>query len=245
MCARGWFREGCHRGAQQIQGGLSTRHTDRNPFSREQIMLKVFGTKASRASRALWMCRELGIPHEHVEVHFADGSNQTPQFLAVNPNGKIPAIDDEGFRLWESMAINIYLAKKHGSPLMPRELQQEMLVLQWSFWVMAEVEKPLLTLMLQRLELPEGSPAAKYLRERNPKDPAAEKLAIEALDKPLGVLEQQLSGRDYLLGSDFTVADLNVASVLSWAIAGKLDLSARPNVLQWLKRCTSRPAMRG
>lgn len=119
-------------------------------------MLKVFGTKSSRASRALWMCRELGIPHEHVEVHFADGSNQTAQFLAVNPNGKIPAIDDDGFCLWESMAINIYLAKKHGSPLLPNDLQQEMQVLQWSFWVMTEVEKPLLTVMLQRLGAPRG-----------------------------------------------------------------------------------------
>jgi glutathione S-transferase len=208
-------------------------------------MLKVFGTKASRASRALWICRELGIPHEHVEVHFADGSNQTPEFLSINPNGKIPAIDDDGFRLWESMAINIYLAKKHGSALMPRDLQQEMQVLQWSFWVMTEVEKPLLTVMLQRLELPEGSPAAKYLRERNPKDPAAEQQALEALQKPLNILEKQLEGRDYLLGADFTVADLNVASVMSWAIAAKLDLATRPNVHQWLKRSTSRPAMRG
>jgi glutathione S-transferase len=208
-------------------------------------MLKVFGTKSSRAARALWMCRELGIPHEHIEVHFADGSNHTAEFLAVNPNGKIPAIEDDGFRLWESMAINIYLAKKHDSPLLPKDLQQEMLVLQWSFWVMTEVEKPLLTVMLQRFELPEGSPGAKYLRERNPKDPAVEKQALDALEKPLTILEQQLTGRDYLLGAQFTVADLNVASVLAWSLAAKFDLSARPNVQQWLKRCVSRPAMRG
>ncbi len=208
-------------------------------------MLKVFGIKSSRAARALWMCRELGIPYEHVDIHFADGSNQTAEFLAINPNGKIPAIDDEGFRLWESMAINIYLAKKHHSPLMPSDLQQEMLVLQWSFWAMVEVEKPLLTVMLQRMELPEGTPAAKYLRERNPKNPVTEQQAVETLQKPLAVLEQHLSGRDYLLGAQFTVADLNAASVLSWALAAKLDLSNWPNVTQWLKRCTSRPAMRG
>jgi glutathione S-transferase len=191
------------------------------------------------------MCRELGIPHEHIEVHFADGSNQTAQFLAINPSGKIPAIEDDGFCLSESMAINIYLAKKHGSALLPSNLQQEMWVLQWSFWVMTEVERPLLTVMLQRWELPEGTPGAKYLRERNPKDPAVEKQAVEALEKPLAILEQQLTGRDYLLGAQFTVADLNVASVLAWAMPAKLDLSARPNVQQWLGRCTSRPAMRG
>jgi len=208
-------------------------------------MLKVFGTKASRASRALWMCRELGVPFEHVEVHFADGSAQQPEFLAVNPNGKIPAIDDDGFSLWESMAINIYLAKKHGSALLPSDLQQEMLVLQWSFWAMTEVEKPLLTVMLQRVELPEGTPAAKYLRSRNPKSPEAEQQALEALEKPLSILDQHLSNRDYLVGNDFTVADLNVASVVSWASAAKLDLATKPNLQQWLKRCISRPAMRG
>jgi glutathione S-transferase len=204
-------------------------------------MLKVFGTKASRASRALWMCRELGIPFELVETHFADGSTHTPEFLAINPNGKIPAIDDDGFRLWESMAINIYLAKKHASPLLPPDLQQEMLALQWSFWVMTEVEKPLLTVMLQRMELPEGS----YLRERNPKNPAAEEQALRALQQPLAVLERHLHGRDHLLGAQFTVADLNVATVLSWSRPANLDLSGTPQVQQWLKRCLSRPAARG
>ena len=207
-------------------------------------MLKVFGTKASRASRALWMCRELGVPFEHVEVHFADGSAKQPEFLAVNPNGKIPAINDAGFNLWESMAINIYLAKKHESPLMPSDLQQEMLVLQWSFWAMSEVEKPLLAVMMQRIELPDNA-AGQYLRSRNPKSPEAEQQALEALEKPLSVLDQHLATREYLLGPDFTVADLNVASVLSWALAGKLDLSAKPNLQKWLKRCTSRPAARG
>jgi glutathione S-transferase len=209
-------------------------------------MLKVFGTKASRAGRALWMCRELDVPFEHVEVHFADGGAQQPEFLAVNPNGKIPAIDDDGFKLWESMAINIYLAKKYRSGLMPNDLQQEMLVLQWSFWAMAEVEKPLLTAMLQRIELPpENTPAGQYLRSRNPKNPEAEQQALAALEKPLSVLDQHLSARDYLVGNDFSVADLNVASVMGWALMGNIDLSARPNVHKWLQRCAARPAARG
>jgi glutathione S-transferase len=213
--------------------------------SKEVCMLKLYGIKNSRASRTLWLCRQLGIQFEQVQVRFADGSAKAPDYLAVNPNGKIPAIDDDGFRVWESMAINFYLAKKHQSPLAPQTLQDEALMLQWSFWVMTEVEKMLLTVLLQRMEFPPDSQAGKYFRERNPKNPEAEKQAIEGLAKPFSVLNAHLSGRDYLLGSQFTLADLNVAAVLSWAAASKLDLSATPNVQAWLQRCLSRPAARG
>ena len=79
--------------------------------------LKIYGVPLSRAYRALWMANELGLDYENVPIHFADGSAKTPEYLAVNPNGRIPAIDDNGFKLWESMAINLYLAKKHGSGL--------------------------------------------------------------------------------------------------------------------------------
>jgi glutathione S-transferase len=193
----------------------------------------------------MWMCRELGVPCEHVEIHFGDGSAKTDDYLAINPNGKIPAIDDDGFRLWESMAINIYLAKKYDSPLMPKHPKGEALVLQWSFWVMAEVEKPLLSILLQRLQVPADSPTGGNTRERSPKNQEAESMSVAALERPLAVLNEHLGGRDYLLGESFTVADLNVASVLAWAIVSKLDLSAVPNVQTWLGRCMARPAARG
>ena len=142
------------------------------------------------------------------------------------------------------MAINIYLAKKHGGELAPKSLEDEARMLQWSFWAMTEVEKPLLTLYMQRAQLPPGSEVEKYFRERSPKDPAAEQAAIKALEQPLSVLNGQLAKREYLLGDSFTLADLNVASVLSMGLAAKFDFSAYPNVQQWLARCTSRPAAR-
>ena len=93
------------------------------PRVREVTMsnLKIYGVPLSRAYRALWMANELGLDYENVPIHFADGSAKTPEYLAVNPNGRIPAIDDNGFKLWESMAINLYLAKKHGSGLLPKQ----------------------------------------------------------------------------------------------------------------------------
>jgi glutathione S-transferase len=207
-------------------------------------MLKVYGTPGSRAARTLWICRELGLEYEHVPVHFVDGGTKSAEYLAVNPAGKIPAIDDAGFRLAESMAINIYLAKKHGSDLMPKDLEGESRVLQWSFWAMTEIEKPLLNILMQRLELPPGSPAEKYFRERSPKDPKVEPAALEALRGPLTYMNEHLGKSEYLLGPSFSVADLNVASIMGFALTAKLDLSAYPNVQQWLSRCMARPAAR-
>jgi hypothetical protein len=100
----------------------------------------------------------------------------------VNPNGRIPAIDDNGFKLWESMAINLYLAKKHGSGLLPKTMEDEAQAIQWSFWVMTEVEKPALAVLLHRF----------FLRE----DQRDSKLADEGeqqLQKPLEVLDQRLA----------------------------------------------------
>jgi glutathione S-transferase len=208
-------------------------------------MLKLYGIKNSRALRSQWLCRELGIPVEYVQTSFADGTAHVPEYLAINPNGKIPAIDDDGFHLWESMAVNFYLAKKHRSPMLPGDLQSEALILQWSFWVMTEVEKPLLTVLLQRMEFQPDTPTGKYFLERSPKNPAAEKEAIETLAKPFKVLNAHLAGRDYLLGSQFSLADLNVASVLVWVKASKLDISAYPELQRWLQACLSRPAVKG
>jgi glutathione S-transferase len=190
------------------------------------------------------VCRELGLQYEHVPTHFADGGTKAAEFLAINPAGRIPAIDDDGFYLAESMAITIYLAKKNGGALAPKSLEDEARMLQWSFWAMTEVEKSLLTVYMQRAEWPAGSELAKYFNERSPKNPATEQAAIKALEHPLSVLNDHLASRQYLLGDTFTLADLNVASVLSMGLAAKFDFGAYPNVQQWLTRCVSRPAAR-
>ena len=78
------------------------------------MALKIYGVARSRAFRTLWMAKELGLDYEHVKVDFATGATRTAAHLALNPNGQVPVIDDNGFVLWESMAINLYLAKKYG-----------------------------------------------------------------------------------------------------------------------------------
>ena len=193
--------------------------------------LTIYGVARSRAARTYWMARELGLDYESNPVHFATGETKTEAFLAINPNGRIPAIDDDGFRLYESMAINLYLAEKHGGPLALATLQERALASQWSFWVMTEVEKPLLTVLLHRVIYPED--------QRRP-DIAAE--AIDTLDQPFAVLDRHLAERDYLVADRFTVADLNVASVFAWARMADVEFGAYTRLEAWLTRCLGRPA---
>jgi len=198
------------------------------------MALKIYGVARSRAARVLWMAKELGLDYEHVKVDFATGETRTPAHLALNPNGHVPVIDDDGLILWESMAINLYLAKKYGAGgLYPSRLEDEARAWQWSFWGVTEVERPVLTAMMNRAIYPESQ-----------RDPAAADAAEKTLAQPLGVLDGVLARTAYLLGGNFTVADLNVASILAWARPAQIDMSAFPKVAEWLRICAERPAAR-
>ena len=194
------------------------------------MALKIYGVARSRAFRTLWMAGELGLSYEHIKTDFEGGTRQA-EFLKINPNGHVPAIDDGGFILWESMAINLYLAKKYASgTLYPTRLEGEALAWQWSFWGMTEVERPSLTALLNRIG-PEDK-----------RDTAAADAAERALAAPLNVLDGIVGHGRYLIGEAFTVADLNVASILAWARQARVDLAAFPNAAAWLRACHDRPA---
>jgi len=198
------------------------------------MALKIYGVARSRAFRVLWMAKELGLDYEHVKVDFATGETRAPAHLALNPNGHVPVIDDDGFVLWESMAINLYLAKKYGAGgLYPTRLGDEARAWQWSFWGMTEVERPVLTALMHRAVHPADK-----------RDAAAADAAEKKLRPPLGVLDGVLARSTNLLGDSFTVADLNVASILAWARPAQINMAAFPRVAEWLKNCAERPAAR-
>jgi glutathione S-transferase len=176
------------------------------------------------------MLKELGLPFEHVPVGFTDGSTRRPEFLAINPNGRVPVLDDDGFIVIESMAINLYLARKYGGPLAPQDLREEALATQWSFWVVTEVEKPLLFAAANTRLFAEGSRDAEQAR-----------MAIAKLDRPLRVLDAHLAQRPWLLGERFSVADLNVATVMDLAPQCGISLSDWPRAQAWHQRCLARP----
>jgi glutathione S-transferase len=191
--------------------------------------LKIYGYAQSRAMRTLWRCEELGLPYELVHTGTTDGGTRTAAYLKINPAGHIPAIDDNGFTLSESMAINLYLAKKHGK-LYPRDAQDEAKAWQWSFWVMSELDAPIVRWITHGVLLPSEARDVKIARE-----------AREAMEWPLAVLNGELAGRQYLVEPEtFTVADLNVASVLYRLLF--VDLAGKPNLHAWLTRCWERPA---
>ncbi|HTT74937.1 MAG TPA: glutathione S-transferase family protein [Candidatus Binataceae bacterium] len=193
-------------------------------------MLKFYGTSKSRSARSLWAAEELGIKYEHIATPVPQA--KSPEHLKINPNGHIPAIDDDGTIIWESMAINLYLAEKYGKgSLWPASVQDHGHAYQWSFFGMTEIEPHLMSLLAQRIFLPADQ-----------RDEKVAQNAINALKAPLRVLDAALKGREYLLGSSFSIADLNVAAVLSFAMLVKLDLSATPTAEAWLQKCLGREA---
>src|SRR5271155_2213369 len=193
-------------------------------------MLKLYGTSKSRSARSLWALEELGLKYEHIPTAISQAKSS--DHLRINPNGHIPAIDDDGSNIWESMAINLYLAEKYGKgSLWPASVEDHGHAYKWSFFGMTEMESHLLALLNQRVLLPAEK-----------RDEKVAQRAIDALKAPLAALDGSLQGKDYLLGNSFTIADLNVASVLSWAIPAKLDVSATPAAQAWLQKCLSRDA---
>jgi glutathione S-transferase len=193
-------------------------------------MAKLHGTSRSRSARSLWALEELGVNYEHNPMPTTDA--KSPAHLKLNPNGHVPVLEDDGVVVWESMAINLYLADKYGKDsLWPSDPMGRADVYKWSFFAMTEVEPHLLTILRNRVMNPPDQ-----------RDEKAAQAAVEALKAPMGVLEESLKGKEYLLGQHFTIADLNVAAVMSWAAMIKLDLSSWPNVSAWLQKCLGREA---
>jgi glutathione S-transferase len=192
--------------------------------------MKLYGVPASRATRSIWAAEEVGVEYELVPTSFTEES-KTPEYLAINPNGRVPALVDGDLVLFESMAINLYLAKTYGGKLYPSNPQDEARAIQWTIWGMTELEPHLIPMVLHKFFYPEDQ-----------RDPAVVAKAEAEVERPLAVLDAHVSDREYLLGGDFTIADLNVAGVLSTAAFVKYDISKFENAARWMSRCTGRPS---
>jgi glutathione S-transferase len=207
-------------------------------------MLTIYGVYRSRASRNIWLAYELGQPFKHVPViqHYrlpdsaaADPplNTRSPAFLEVNPNGHVPSIDDDGLVLHESLAINLYLAKKHGGPLAPANVAEDGQMTMWALWAATEVETQALNVASHRAGNPSGG-----------RDPKIADAAVAVLRRPFAVLDQALAPSGYLVGDRFTVADINVAEIVRYALPAPELFEAAPKVKAWLAACQSRPAFK-
>jgi glutathione S-transferase len=196
------------------------------------LTLRIYGIARTRAFRAIWMAEELGLAYEHLPIEIGDAGVRAPEFLRLNPNGRLPFIDDGGFVLFESLAITLYLAKKYSAgKLYPGTLECEAKAWQWTSWALNEVDRGVNIWSLHSVRLPPAE-----------RDAAKRDEALKVVAAPFKVLDAALATQDYLLGGDFTVADLNVAAVISRAV--DMDLTAAPNLKAWLTRCLERPAAR-
>ena len=199
------------------------------------MTLKIYGTAASRAARPLWVAQELGLAYEHIALSFLGGATRTPEFLKVNPNGRIPVVDDDGVLVWESMACTMYLAERFpgadGESLAARNNTERAEILRWTFWVVTECEKDALLFLMHAMVMPADR-----------RKPQLAKEALRHLSNPLRILNQHLQDRPYLAGERFTVADICVASVIAWVEGSGESMAQFPQLRDWLQRCLARPA---
>ena len=193
------------------------------------MALTIYGSPRSRTMRTLWIAAELRLDYIHEPLTWDDPKLKTPAFLALNPNGTIPVIVDDGFTLSESLAINLYLAKKYAArttpPIYPASAEGEAEAWRWTLWAQAHLEP-----WVQRDALLAG------LRD------TIGRHADTVVSRALTALDRALTGRNWLTGDHFTIADFNVACVLSPSRAASLDLKPYPAVERWLAACYARPA---
>jgi glutathione S-transferase len=168
-----------------------------------------------------------------VKTPIGEGGSRTPEFLKINPMGTVPAMQDGALTLTESLAIDLYIARKYGATkgFYPESVEDEARTWQWTLFGATEIEPKHGIFMANTFMKPEG--------ERDRKAAAD---AWAGLGKPLGVLDAHLAGKQNLLGDAFTVADVNVAAILLTSWSNKVDYSAWKNLKAWLERCFARPA---
>ena len=197
-------------------------------------MLKLYGQYRSRAFRVAWLCKESNIPFEHhnVTINVEGATCKEPWYAQLNPNQRVPTIDDGGLVMWESGAINLYLAEKYRSPLWPKDSAGKARMLQWAFFIANDIEQPMVTIMRNRHLLPPEQRNAKLADD-----------AEQQLLPKMQVLEDFLAKNRYFSGSDWGMADFMVASVTYSMWINKFPLLEKfPKFKAWLDAGVERPA---
>ncbi len=191
--------------------------------------ITLYGGRVGSSFRPHWMLAELGLAYESKGVDMAKGEHKSPEYLAVNPAGQIPAMIYDGFTLTESAAMVHYLAEKHDPSFFgPNTPESHATLLRWELYVLLNIDKHLTVHALKAWGMPVEEEAIKK--------------ADEALARSLPVFEGWLKTRTFVAGEDFTVADIITRASFVYAEVGKVDLSAYPSIMAWMTRCAERPA---
>jgi len=208
-------------------------------------MLTIYGVYRSRASRNFWLLGELGLEFEHVPViqgyRLADPAapdapfnTLSPGFLSISPAGAVPVLKDGDFVLSESLAMNLYIARKAGGPLAPADDRETALMEKWALYGMTAIEPDALAIFYAHAEGRAGTTEGA----------AAIAEAADRLRRPLAVLNAHLREHGQMVGGRFTVADINMAEILRYGEAEPGLLGPWPEVRRWLSACQARPAFK-
>ncbi len=192
--------------------------------------MKLYEFPPTRSIRVRWTLQELGVPFEAVTVNMMTGEHKGPEYLKVNPAGKLPALVDGDLVLTESVAIVLYLAEKYADKgFMPRDLAGRAELNRWILFIATELEQPLWRITRHINIYPE-----------NKRIPAEIELAREDFKSMAAVLEEHMKGRQFVVGNSATVADFILAYTLDWANEVQL-LDGFPHLKQYMERMYSRP----
>ena len=198
-------------------------------------MLKVWGRNNSiNVQKVMFAVAELGLPHERIEAGGKFGVVNEDWFKKMNPNSRVPVIDDDGFVLWESHAIVRYLAAKHSAgKLYPTDLKERALAEKWMDWAQAQVGGPIFNAFFPLVRQP--------VAERNPQQI---RQAIEACIPLYAMLDAALAGQDWLVGGRMTIAELGVGPFAHRWLSLPIQRPSMPNLEGWYQRLMERPAYR-
>ena len=193
-------------------------------------MITLYGSARSSAGRCLWALEEAGIPYTRKEVDMRSNEHKSAEFLKINPMGKVPAMVDGDITLFESMAINFYIADTYKKELLGNTPLERGLAMQWSFWASSELQSPIIEIFIQKVFMPDDKRDNNVI-ENN----------LKKLPELLSILDNSLNGKKYLTGNNFTIGDINTASVVSICPMIGVELKTYPNIEGWLGAISDRP----
>jgi glutathione S-transferase len=196
-------------------------------------MLDIWGRKnSSNVIPVMWTVGELGLEHQRHNVGGSFGGDDSEAYRLMNPNGLIPTISDHGFVLWESMAITRYLCRKHGmGTLCPEDPQQAALAEQWMEWYKSSITAGVMPIFFNLVRTPASEQNAALIKQ-----------CLAATISYLQTLEQHLQGRPYILGDNFSMADIPLGAMMYKFFNLAIERPSLPNIEDWYARLCERPA---
>jgi glutathione S-transferase len=196
--------------------------------------MKLYYDETLNARKPCVLARHLGLPVEYRRVRLARGEHRTPDFLALNPNGRVPVLQDQDLVLWEANAILCHLSIAAGSDLWPAQPRQQVEVHRWLSWDAAHFTQHGSTLYFEHVIKPALG--------LGPTDAQAVEGARAQFAAAAAVLEAHLQDRDFALGDRLSVADFALSAALPWAEPAQLPLEDFPAIGRWRARLQALPA---